>query len=264
MAAGLAYRHRANPVAAIKVHQTYAMPVLLSGLASLVLNAVETNTIDHHVKITLERLQKLHQNTPTPVVMFMSGSLPGLAILHQRQLSLFGMICRLPDNILFEIAVERFSSASTNKGSWFGEIRTLCLKYHLPHPYDLLNSNYSKEKFKKMLKSNIINYWERRLREDSVKLDSLKYFDPRFMSLTNPHPIWTSAKDNPYEVSKAVIQVRMLSGRYRTEYLCSHSSKRSGICLAGTCLGLNIPETIEHILIYCPSLSHARTISFDL
>ena len=115
-----------------------------------------------------------------------------------------------------------------------------------------------------MLKSNIINYWERRLREDSVKLDSLKYFDPRFMSLTNPHPIWTSAKDNPYEVSKAVIQVRMLSGRYRTEYLCRHWSGRSGICLAGTCLGLNIPETIEHILIFCPSLSHARSISFDL
>ena len=84
------------------------------------------------------------------------------------------------------------------------------------------------------------------------------------MSLTKAHPIWTTAKDNPYEVTKAVIQARMLSGRYRTEYLCRHWSKRSGICLATSCQGLNIPETIEHILIFCPFLSESRRISFDL
>ena len=236
----------------------------MSGLAPLVLNTTETNMVDHHVKITLERIQKFHQNTPTPFVMFMSGCLPGLAVLHQRQLSLFGMICRLPDNILFKIAEERFSSASTNKGSWFAEIRKLCLKYRLPHPYDLLHLGYKKEAFKKMVKFHIMDFWEQKIREDSLGLPSLKYFDPRFMSLLNPHPIWSSAKNNPYEVSKAVIQMRMLSGRYRTEYLCRHWSKRSGACLANSCIGLDYPETIEHILLFCPSLSDARASSFNL
>ena len=163
LAAGLASQHRANPVASIKVHQTYALPKLMSGLAPLVLSSVEKNTVDHHVKITLERLQKFHQNTPTPFVMFMGGTLPGLAILHQRQLSLFGMICRLPDNILFDIAKERFSSASTNPGSWFTEIRMLCLKYRLPHPFDLLHYGHTKDAFKKMVKSHIIIFWEQKL-----------------------------------------------------------------------------------------------------
>ena len=58
--------------------------------------------------------------------------------------------------------------------------------------------------------------------------------------------------------------MRMLSGRYRTEYLCRHWSKRSGVCLAKSCTGLDCPETIEHILIFCPSLSDARSSSFNL
>ena len=44
----------------------------------------------------------------------------------------------------------------------------------------------------------------------------------------------------------------MLSGCYRTEYL------------AKSCLGLDCPETIEHILIFCPSLSDARALAFNL
>ena len=67
-----------------------------------------------------------------------------------------------------------------------------------------------------------------------------------------------------YELSKAVIQMRMLSGSYRTEYLCRHWSNRSGACLANSCSGLDYPENIEHILIFCPSLSDARASSFDL
>ena len=55
-----------------------------------------------------------------------------------------------------------------------------------------------------------MDYWERRLREESAGLDSLKYFDPQYMSLTKAHQIWRTAKDNPYEVAKAVIQAANL------------------------------------------------------
>ena len=40
---GLALRHRANPVAGIKVHQLYATPVLFSGLAAMVFSESEIN-----------------------------------------------------------------------------------------------------------------------------------------------------------------------------------------------------------------------------
>ena len=63
----------------------------------------------------------------------------------------------------------------------------------------------------------------------------------------------------------------MLSGRYRTERLCRFWSKnKNGYCLAPSCQGLRIREDIEHILVSCQSLEHARnqlkafTTSFSL
>ena len=77
------------------------------------------------------------------------------------------------------------------------------------------------------------------------------------MSLATPHPIWTSAK-NPYEIGKAVISARMLSGRYRTDYLSRHWSNRnpSGYCTLPGCV--EQIGSLEHLLLYCPALADAR------
>ena len=49
----------------------------------------------------------------------------------------------------------------------------------------------------------------------------------------------------------------MLSGRYRTEVLASHwSSNPDGFCQGSQCD--KIPETLEHILLLCPSYDTAR------
>ena len=93
--AGMSLRHGGNPAAALRVEQLYALPVLLSGLAPLVLTKHETDMMDSHYKNMLSRLMKLHDRTPNSAVYFLAGSLPGLALLHLRQLSLFNMICHL-------------------------------------------------------------------------------------------------------------------------------------------------------------------------
>ena len=49
----------------------------------------------------------------------------------------------------------------------------------------------------------------------------------------------------------------MLSGRYRTEYLARHwSSNKEGYCLGPQCY--QICESLEHILLWCPSYSSTR------
>ena len=79
------------------------------------------------------------------------------------------------------------------------------------------------------------------------------------MTLSSPHQLWISASASSYEVSKATIQARMLSGRYRTELLCSHwSSNQNGWCLTPACLGNEAKEDLDHILAFCPSLDHTR------
>ena len=100
---GLAKAHRANPAAAIRAHQIYCLPVLLSGTAALILKNTEVQLIVQHVKDTLSNLQKLLPKTPPCVVYFLGGHLPASALLHLRQLSLFSMVCRLETSALHKV-----------------------------------------------------------------------------------------------------------------------------------------------------------------
>ena len=77
---GLSLCHRANPLSSLCAETIDAS--LFSGLATLILNKAEIDTISLHVKETVQRLLKLHTNTPDPVVFFLVGVLQGEATLH--------------------------------------------------------------------------------------------------------------------------------------------------------------------------------------
>ena len=87
---------------------------------------------------------------------------------------------------------------------------------------------------------------------------SLTYFKPQFMSLTSPHPLWTSSGSSPANIAMATVQSLMLSGRFPTERLCRHwSVNKSGFCL----LSSTHPEAVEdipHILQDCDALQETR------
>ena len=122
-----------------------------------------------------------------------------------------------------------------------------------------MKTRQPKETYKRLVKKHIISYWESKLRAEAEALTSLAYFQPNFMSLKTPHPLWSSAGSSPYEVTKAIVQARMLSGRYRTEELCSHwSVNTNGWCRTNTCKNLNIVEDLDHILTKCKSLNNTR------
>ena len=137
---GLGKAHRGNPSATLTAHRTYCIPVLFSGISALILNISEVNILDQYVKTTLERLQKLRDKTPHCVVMFLGGHLPGKALLHLRLLSIFGMVCRLPESFPNKIARYLLTSAKPSSGSWFLQIRDLCLQYGIPSAISLLQN----------------------------------------------------------------------------------------------------------------------------
>ena len=71
-----------------------------------------------------------------------------------------------------------------------------------------------------------------------------------------PHPILTTPKSNPYEVNKSIVQLRMLSGRYRDDYLLRHFSNDN---IHGSCaLCSSIPGDLEHYLCFCQRLDDQR------
>ena len=95
------------------------------------------------------------------------------------------------------------------------------------------------------------------MRTEAAPLTSLLNFKPSYMSLSRPHPIWWTAGANPYEVAKAVVQCRMLSGRYRTRLLMSNWSENgSRCCPSPTCP--DAEESLEHILLECPAYENIR------
>ena len=78
------------------------------------------------------------------------------------------------------------------------------------------------------------------------------------MSLSSPSAIWSSCGSGQYEVRKAVVQARMLSGRYRTCWLRRHwAEHESGVCRVPGCTG-DTPGTLLHIATgQCPGLAAA-------
>ena len=170
--------------------------------------------------LSIERLQRLYKATPSPVVHFLAGSLPASALLHLRQFSLLGMIARLgPTNILHQHGCSILADISSNKFSWFYQVSDLCKQYSLPDPLHVLHHPPSKLSFKRQAKLRVLDWWNTKYRAEVASLPSLSMFRAECMSLANPHPIWTSAGSSPYEIRKATVQARMLSGRYRTCYI---------------------------------------------
>ena len=135
------------------------------------------------------------------------------------------------------------------------QIRDLCLQYQLPHPLKMLDLPLTKESAKCLFKSKVVDYWQEKLRHEASNLPSLCFFKPQFMSLLRPHPLWTTCGSNSYEICKAIIQAKMLSGRYRSDKFVRHFSDSDGTCQLCTS---KVPGCIQHLLVSCPSLAPTR------
>ena len=169
------------------------------------------------------------------------------------------MICRLPGSILHRIGFTVLSTMPDTAKSWIMQIRILCEKYNLPSPLSLLTSPPSKDEFKKQIKLKIMDWWQTKYRDEASNLKSLKFFKPGYYSLSKPHPIYASCPSSGFETNKAVVQARLLSGRYRTDMLCRHWSDNSdGWCVL--CPGLNKQGDESHMLASCDALKDKRTL----
>ena len=263
---GLAYHHRSSPASSLKIEKLYCLPVLLSGVATLVLNKTEVNIIDSYRKNILARLMRLPDSCPTPAVYFLAGSLPASAFIHLRQLSLFAMVCNLQENILKSHAINILLSCNENCKSWFFQIRKICIMYDLPHPLKMLHEPPNKNQFKELCRSKVCDYWHSWYCSSVSSLSSLSSLHAPFLSLTTPHPVWTTLDGNPFQARAASIQALFLSGRYRTERLRRHwtPNNRDGFCLHPSCFAQKYLEDECHILLQCPAYSDNRGRLFQL
>ena len=168
------------------------------------------------------------------------------------------MISRLGhSNILHRVATQALSTPGNYKNSWFLKVKDICAQYCLPDPLTILSSPPSHNSYKNTTKQKVLNFWNTELRAAVQGLDSLSMFKAEYMSLCQPHPLWTSAGSSPFEVRKATVQARMLSGRYRTCWLRRHwSGDPTGHCKVPGCS--DQPGTLLHMATgECPGLTAA-------
>ena len=170
-----AIHHMSNPFAIIRLEKLYGCPVLLSGVATLVLNNKELGTLHRHHRVTLCRLQKLPKTAPDCVVYFLAGCMPSTTVINLRQLGLLGMLVRLGEHSILQ-KHDRNVLLSVKSRSWFHHIRLIAQQYDLPDPLFILQTPPAKEAWKRLYKAKIISRWEKRLRGEADILSSLPYF----------------------------------------------------------------------------------------
>ena len=159
------------------------------------------------------------------------------------------MIARLPNDPLYKLAQQALLTQPNQ--SWFTQIRNVMQYYNLPHPLLILTSPPTKEGFKKLVKSKVVDHWEQKLRAEAALLPSLAFFKLDFMSLVRPHRLWTTAGQNSFEVAKARVQLLFLSNQYPSAKHTRHWSNDNseGLCTHSVCHSSGLVESRQHILL---------------
>ena len=274
---GLAQGHRGNTAAGLRLERLYGAPVLLSGVAALVLSSPELGALHQHYKVTIRQVLRLPQNTPESFVMLAAGSLPATALLHLGMLTLLGMVARLgPDCILNTLGRHALLDAG-NPHSWFVQVRRITEKYGISDPLLVLQQPPTKGRWKSICRAAVTRFWLAQYRGEAAQLTSLVHFKFNFFSLSQPHNTISTA-GSPYEVSRAATVLLILSGRYISDERSRlwDPNNKDGCCRLcasppgqppppGTLPGQQSPPgTITHQLLWCCALQPARVSAMRL
>ena len=125
-------------------------------------------------------------------------------------------------------------------------------------------SQPSKEEVRRMCRPRITEHWLNILREQATKLVSLRFLRTEFLGLQKCHPIFRLCSFSSWEVHKATIRMKLLSGRYRLEAVTRFwdNSNPLGLCKLPHCWSTEHSHKadIESFLNSCPSLSPLRNL----
>ena len=112
----------------------------------------------------------------------------------------------------------------------------------------------TKLQFKGKVKSAIKEYWHAALVRQAASLPSLRYLRLPFLHLgAGPHPVWWTCGSSSSAVRAATVQIKMLSGRYRSCWLRRHWTGEPGVFRLPGCG--QVPSDVAHLLsAECPAL----------
>ena len=244
-----AYKCQLPPTVQIHLWRTYNLPILRSGLASLPIRPVNLGSLNIFYNKILRSFLKLSNRSPIPALYFLFGELPMEAKLHLDLLSLFYTIWSNPSTTIHRIVQYLLKMTDNKSLTWSAHLRNLCLKYNLPDPLKLLESNdvWPKTKWITEIKTKITIYHEKELRQQAALNSKMVYLNVQLQGLSGcPHPVLQNI-NNMQEVKKLRIHLKFLTGDFLTaERLAKDtgSDPRCKLCPSPE-------ESTNHVLTQC-------------
>ena len=113
--------------------------------------------------------------------------------------------------------------------------------------------------FKWLVRTKVLDFWHKRLSNESKDKPSLCFLQPEYLPLgAGLHPLWLSCEGSRTANRAAILQAQIISGRYRDDYLSSKWDGGSACCqfhiMAST---LVTPPTTSQVQCTCPALKDA-------
>ena len=164
--------------------------------------------------------------------------------------------------------------------SWFTQVCSLLQQYHLPHTLILLHNPPDKEAYKNLVKSNVLDYWETKLRSEAEFLPSLIYFYPQYMyqrlecrccSLLHNIPVQSSPDTGPQKILRELapfnhVKISTVLSHQNTFFSTVQPTAYSHTRQRNISLCLNIRGQVSHQLVTLLLLSNSsqKTMQFLL
>ena len=236
----------------------YVVPRLVYGLEVLSMRKKDTTQLEAFQRRSMKQIQNLPLKTSDTAALALLGILPISACIEKNILSLFGRVVRDQSSIENDIAVRQLAVRSISEKSWFSSVRIILNTYDLPSAYELLENPPTKEQWKKSVKTKIHEAVEQQWHDDIKSKSSLRYLNPGAVKIGKVHQVYASVRNNTYDVRRAEVKVRLLTGTYTLQ---SNRAKFNQYNVSPTCQLCNKnPETREHFITVCESLKNIRLV----
>ena len=214
MGAGLHGLNGLNSCVLYCMIKTYIIPWLLHGLDAMVLTPTDIAALDDYYRTLLHQIQHLPQNTATPAVYLLLGSLPIEGHLDLSVLSLFNRAVSIPGSLERDIIERQLAMKDLNSNSWTANVRKILNKYMLPSAFDILCYPRPKEMWKKAITPVVNQFWENKLREDAASKSTLRYLNLQNCTIGTVHPIYHTLPTDQIHTLMAATATKLLVQRY--------------------------------------------------
>lgn len=250
----LSFKCKLSPTVQLHIWRTYALPVLLSGLAALPIRPAQLNSLQVFQNKIIRGFLKQSRSSPVASLYFLSGELPIAAKLHYDLLILFHNVWSNPQTKIFRIVRYILTMSDSKSTTWSVHVRLVCLLYGLPDPLILLQQvPMTKSAWHTLVKTKLTAYHEQELRDRALANHKLEYFNVQTLGLSGKaHPMLNikETRDSP----KLSAHLRLLTGD-----IASYHNLSMDRGIEPHCRLCHAPhDHTQHILTECPSTAEVR------